>query len=154
MTYYLHAEKFFLPRQVVNDGYLTITDDGCFGDYYPNDWQPTGKVVDYGNNWIAPGLVDTHIHGLLGHDVMDNDLAGLQAMAQGLLKAGVTSWLPTTLTASFAQINAVCQLIAQHRADLAGAKVQGIHLEGPYFTAEHKEAQDPQYLRDPDWNEF
>lgn len=154
MTYYLHAGKFFLPRQVVNDGYLTITDDGRFGDYHPNDWQPTGKVVDYGNNWIAPGLVDTHIHGLLGHDVMDNDLVGLQAMAQGLLKAGVTSWLPTTLTASFAQINAVCQLIAQHRADLAGAKVQGIHLEGPYFTAEHKGAQDPQYLRDPDWDEF
>lgn len=153
MSYYLHAAKFFLKNHVKNNGYLTITDDGLFGDYYPDDWQPTGKVIDYSNNWIAPGLVDTHIHGLLGHDVMDDDLTGLQVMANGLLKAGVTSWLPTTLTASFEQINNVCQLIAAHHNEIHGAKIQGIHLEGPYFTAEHKGAQDPQYLRDPNWHE-
>lgn len=154
MTYYLHAAKFFLKNHTANGGYLTITDDGCFGDYHRDPWQPDGPVVDYGDCWIAPGLVDTHIHGLLGYDVMDNDVHGLQVMSRGLLQAGVTSWLPTTLTASSARLTAVCQTIATHLDQIDGAKVQGIYLESPYFTAEHKGAQDPQYLRDPDWHEF
>lgn len=104
MSYYIHAAKFFLPSNAENGGYLEVTDEGNFGQYFPESQKPTGKIVEKAGQWIAPGLVDTHIHGLLGHDVMDNDWAGIQDMSQGLLKAGVTSWLPTTLTGSFDQL--------------------------------------------------
>lgn len=69
-------------------GYLQVV-DGKFGRYQKN--QPDGDVVEYSDKWIAPGLVDTHIHGLLNHDVMDASAEGIEAMANGLLKCGVTS---------------------------------------------------------------
>ncbi|WP_283577588.1 N-acetylglucosamine-6-phosphate deacetylase [Ligilactobacillus aviarius] len=154
MAYYIHAAKFFLKNTTETNGYLEITDDGKFGSYYPESAKPAGKIVEYGDKWVAPGLFDTHIHGLLGHDVTDGDWDAINEMSEGLLKAGVTSWLPTTVTASFDQLNNVCKAIGDHQGQETGAKIRGIHFEGPYFTEEHKGAQDPKYLRDPDIDEF
>lgn len=154
MSYYIHAAKFFLKNVTENDGYLEITDDGKFGDYYPASQKPAGEIKELGEQWVAPGLVDTHIHGLLGHDVMDNDWDAIQEMGEGLLSCGVTSWLPTTLTGSFEQLNAVCKTIGDHKGEETGAKIQGIYFEGPYFTEEHKGAQNPKYFKDPSITEF
>lgn len=154
MSYYIHAAKFFLKNTTEVGGYLEVTDDGKFGTYYPESEKPAGKIVDYSDKWIAPGLFDTHIHGLLGHDVTDGNWDDINEMSEGLLKAGVTSWLPTTVTASFEQLDNVCKAIGSHKGQETGAKIRGIHFEGPYFTEEHKGAQDPKYLRDPDIEEF
>lgn len=147
MSYYIHASHFFLRHIIEHGGYLEITSDGKFGDY--TSTKPVGKIIDYGQQMIAPGLVDTHIHGLLNHDVMDNDLSALQEMSEGLLKTGVTSWLPTTLTASIEQLDAVTATIGNHYREMSGAKIQGIYYEGPFFTVKHKGAQNPIYFRDP-----
>jgi N-acetylglucosamine-6-phosphate deacetylase len=155
MSYYIHADKFFLKNTTENGGWLEITDDGKFGDYTPAyGTKPTGEIKEYGDQWIAPGLVDTHIHGSLGHDVMDNDWNAINDMSEGLLKTGVTSWLPTTLTADFDHLNAVCKTIGDHAGEETGAKVQGIYFEGPFFTEEHKGAQNPKYFRDPSIEEY
>lgn len=152
MSYYIHADKFFLDNTTENGGYLEITDDGRFGTY--TSAKPTGKIVDYSGCYVSPGLVDTHIHGLLGHDVMDNDWNKIQEMSEGLLQAGVTSWLPTTLTASADQLDAVCKTIGDNYQDAKGAKIQGIYFEGPFFTTEHKGAQNPKYFGDPNVETF
>ncbi|WP_332237386.1 N-acetylglucosamine-6-phosphate deacetylase [Sporolactobacillus sp. KGMB 08714] len=154
MSYYLHAAKFFLHNTTENGGYLEVASDGKFGEYLGEGQRPAGKIIDYTGKWIAPGLVDTHIHGLLNYDLMDNDWNEIQEMSIGLLKAGVTSWLPTTLTASFDQLNAVCKTIGEHYKEARGAKIQGIYFEGPYFTEKHKGAQNPKYFKDPDIREF
>ena len=154
MSYYIHAAKYFLKNTTENNGYLEINDDGTFGKYYPENQKPQGKIVEYPDKWVSPGLFDTHIHGLLGHDVTDGDWDAINEMSEGLLKAGVTSWLPTTVTASFEQLDKVCHAIGEHQGQEKGAKIRGIHFEGPYFTEEHKGAQDPKYLRDPDFDEF
>ena len=90
MSYYIHAAKFFLKHVTEIGGYLEVTDDGQFGQYLPESAKPEGEIVEQPGKLIAPGLVDTHIHGLLGHDVMDNDWDGINTMSQNLLKAGVT----------------------------------------------------------------
>src|SRR5699024_8657454 len=155
MSYYIHAKKFFLKNTTENGGYLEVTDDGKFGKFFTADEKkPEGKIVDYSDKFIAPGLVDTHIHGLVGHDVMDDDFEKLNEMSEGLLKAGVTSWLPTTLTASHDQLKHICQTIGDNYKKITGAKVQGIHFEGPFYTEKHKGAQNPKYFRDPDVDEF
>ncbi|MBA1434090.1 N-acetylglucosamine-6-phosphate deacetylase [Bombilactobacillus bombi] len=151
---YLHAAKFFLHNTTESGGFLELTDDGKFGCYLPESQQPQGEIIDYKDSWIAPGLIDTHIHGLLGHDVMDNDAQGINAMAEGLLKCGVTSWLPTTVTGSKEQLKDICATIAQNQAHFTGAKVAGINFEGPFFTPEHKGAQNPKYFGDPDIDTF
>ncbi|NLG24584.1 MAG: amidohydrolase family protein, partial [Clostridiales bacterium] len=53
------------------------------------------EVIDAEGMYVAPGLVDIHIHGYLGRDASDGDEQGLIAMAEGIVKNGVTSWLPT-----------------------------------------------------------
>ncbi|MST79598.1 N-acetylglucosamine-6-phosphate deacetylase [Lactobacillus equicursoris] len=148
MHYYVHADRFYLPKAVEAGGYLEIT-DGKFGAYYPENARPEGEIVDYTGYELAPGYVDTHIHGSVKEDVMKSDWAGIDKLSKALLGAGVTSWLPTTVTASSDQLTAVCRMFAAHQGEESGAKIQGIHFEGPFFTEEHAGAENPKYMLDP-----
>lgn len=70
MTYYISAKRFYFENKIKEGGYLAVV-DGRFGDW--TEKVPEGaEVLDYSNYQIAPGLVDTHIHGFAGYDVMDN----------------------------------------------------------------------------------
>lgn len=153
MTYYIHADKFFLENRTENGGYLEVT-DGKFGFYYSEKEKPEGKIIDYPGKWVAPGYVDTHIHGSLREDVMKSDWAGINKVSEGLLKAGVTSWMPTTITAASSTLTKICEMFAAHQGEETGAKIQGIHFEGPFFTEEHAGAENPKYMMDPDIDEF
>lgn len=150
-TYFIYADRFFLKGGVETNGYLEVI-DGCFGAFTKD--KPAGEILDYSGCWISPGLVDTHIHGFMGHDVMDNDFEGIKEMSKGLLSCGVTSFLPTTLTAAVETLNEVTASIGEHYQEVEGAKIQGIFFEGPFFTAEHKGAQNPGYFSDPDIEVF
>ncbi|GAA3638231.1 N-acetylglucosamine-6-phosphate deacetylase [Lactobacillus hamsteri] len=154
MTYYIHADKFFLENRTENGGYLEIQYDGKFGFYYPESQKPEGKIVDYSGQWVAPGYVDTHIHGSLREDVMKSDWEGIDKISQGLLSAGVTSWLPTTITAASDTLTRICKMFAENKGKEHGAKIQGIHFEGPFFTEEHAGAENPKYMIDPSIDEF
>ena len=88
------------------------------------------EIIDYSGYSIAPGLVDTHIHGFGGVDVMDNNIEGtLHTMSEGLLSTGVTSFLPTTLTSSYEQLLAVTENIGARYQEATGAKIRGIYLK-------------------------
>lgn len=158
MIKHIFAKAIVLTGEVINNAYLTI-EDGKFTKI-SQDKPANGEIIEYRDSIIAPGLVDTHIHGYQGHDVMDNDLEGLKVMSEGLLSCGVTSWLPTTLTASTEELDAVCQTIGEHYLEVTGAKIRGIFLEGPFFTEKYKGAQNPKYMGDPSiekldkWNEL
>jgi len=153
MTTYIQADQFFYPHGIRKGGYLEIV-DGKFGKHV--DQLPEGAtVLDYTGYSIAPGLVDTHIHGFGGVDVMDNNIEGtLHTMSEGLLSTGVTSFLPTTLTSSYEQLLAVTENIGARYQEASGAKIRGIYFEGPYFTEKYKGAQNPAYMKDPRMDEF
>ena len=152
MSYYVHAAKFILASGLSEQGYLEIT-DGKFGKYTKQ--RPTNaKIVDLGDSTVAPGLVDTHIHGYADHDVMDNDFVGLNEISKNLLSCGVTSFLPTTLTADVDVLNEICKMIGDKYTEVEGARIKGIFFEGPFFTKEHKGAQNPDYMTDPDFEVF
>lgn len=152
MKKYIYADKFFLPNGVANKGYLAI-EDGKFG-HYQTEKPEDAEIIDYSNKWIAPGLVDTHVHGFDGADVMDNDAEGLQKMSKGVVRGGVTSFLATTLTADHDLLTEVSKTIRDFKGKEEGAKIQGIFFEGPYFTEAHKGAQNPKYLAQPCLEEF
>lgn len=153
MKKYIKADKFFYPYEVKKKGFLEI-ENGRFGDYL-NEVPINADVIDYSGFWIAPGLVDTHIHGFGGADVMDNDLESLLGtMSEGLLKHGVTSWIPTPLTSNHNLLLDICKNIGEHYKESRGAKIRGIFFEGPYFTEKHKGAQNTRYMTDPDVEEF
>lgn len=152
MKTFIYADKFFLNSGVKGAGYLDVT-DGIFGTY-TKEKPADAEIIDQSGKWIAPGLVDTHIHGYKNHDVMDNDADGIKVMSEGLLSCGVTSFLPTTLTSTKDRLKDVAETIGKMYQDVDGAKIQGIYFEGPFFTEEHKGAQNPSYFGDPDVDTF
>ncbi|WP_230876565.1 N-acetylglucosamine-6-phosphate deacetylase [Bacillus sp. SRB1LM] len=145
---YIFADLFFLERKVVGPGFLEIK-DGEFGVFSENLPDKVAEIIDYTGYWIAPGLVDTHIHGFRNHDIMDNDFQGLNEISEGLLTCGVTSFLPTTLTSSTEALNHVVEMIGANYTKVRGAKIKGIFLEGPFFTEKHKGAQNTKYFCNP-----
>lgn len=151
--FYIKAEHFVLADELTGPGYLAV-EDGLFGAFDPFEPEDGGEVVDRTGRWVAPGFVDTHIHGFVGHDVMDCDASGIVAASEALARAGTTSWTPTTLTAPPEQTGEACASVYEaasaRPADSVAARVQGIFLEGPFFSERYKGAQNPAYLRDPD----
>ena len=149
-TYAIKADKFFLPAGPQLGGYLMV-EDGVFGVWQADE--PSCEIKDYTGSWIAPGMVDTHIHGFYNHSTTDNDPEGIDISSTELARRGTTSWLPTTFTDGVEQIKDACAAIAQadegRGPDFCGARIQGIYLEGPFFTMKHVGAQNPAYLIDP-----
>lgn len=148
-TYAIKADAFYLPTRVARGGYLMV-EDGVFGEYVTE--QPDCEIVDYTGHEIAPGYVDTHIHGFDGADIMDCKAESVATISRGILRNGVTSYLPTTLTASTEQLESACASVAEYVEagdDAPHARIQGIFLEGPFFTEKYKGAQNPAYLSAP-----
>ena len=133
-------------------GYLPVT-DGRFGMWQAERPEGDVQVEDLSGTWVTPGMVDTHIHGFYGHATTDVDADGLCAASAELARRGTTSWLPTTFTDDPERIGQQCAAIAEaadeRGPEFLGARIQGIYLEGPFFTTKHVGAQNPAYLIDP-----
>lgn len=153
MTYYITANQFLLENGVKESGYLEVK-NGLFGEF--KDEIPENAVVrDWSGYTIAPGLFDTHIHGIKGHDVMDGTEEAVQEISSAIVQLGVTRFLPTTLTSSDKALEkAISAIVCATKNGLSGAKSEGIFLEGPYFTEKHKGAQNPGYFKNPSVKEF
>ena len=105
-----------------------------------------GEIFDAENNFVAPGFVNVHIHGCAGADTMDDDSAALTTMREFLPSAGVTSFLPTTMTMSREKISGALERIRRKQKISAGAKILGAHLEGPFISKKFNGAQDEKYI--------
>jgi N-acetylglucosamine-6-phosphate deacetylase len=106
------------------------------------------RTVDARGRHLLPGFIDLHVHGAVGHEAMDASADGLQAMARCFAQHGVSSFLPTTWTASPEATQRALDTIAGVLGPVArGATVLGAHLEGPYLNVAKCGAQDPRYIR-------
>lgn len=118
--------------------------------------QPTPRL-DASGCVILPGFIDIHVHGSAGHDVMDANPAALAALAHFFAQHGVTAFMPTTMTAphrnTIQAVAAITTALAQPTAT-AGARMLGIHLEGPYISPKFPGAQPATYIRPPNLAEF
>lgn len=146
MKTYYKAKKIFLEKEILEDYFMAVENGKIEGFYR----EISDEYIDYSDLYIAPGLVDTHIHGFKNADIMDAKEGNLNIISKGILEMGVTSFLPTTLTASAEQLNNACEIVGKEYKTVEGAKVRGIFLEGPFFTEKYKGAQNPNYMGDPD----
>ena len=109
------------------------------------------KIVDAEGKMLLPGFVDIHFHGRSGHDFCDGKIESLKTIAFEKLKDGVTSFLGTTLTVEEAMLSTAITSASEYmQSDYSGAKILGIHLEGPFFNPKCVGAQNPDFLRLPD----
>jgi N-acetylglucosamine-6-phosphate deacetylase len=100
--------------------------------------------------FIAPGFVDVHVHGWGGHDAM-GDTDALDGMARALLRRGVTSFLPTAVTAPLGDLATFADRVRDWipRAPKDGAEPLGFNLEGPFLAPARRGAHAEEHLRTP-----
>ena len=127
-----------------------------------------GKITAIGNNLdimellpysegqvVLPGFIDEHIHGAAGFDAMDGTEEALCAISNALVKEGTTAFLATTMTQSKENITRALQNVKTcMKKECGGAKIMGVHLEGPFISEKHIGAQPLKYLKDPDVDFF
>lgn len=152
----INNARLLLPSQVMPQAYL-VCEDGMITRYGSGSFQPDQEdtVIDAKNNWVSPGFIDIHIHGAGGHDFMDNTVEAYLEIAGTVAKYGTTALLPTTLASSNEELFRTFETYKQAKLlNRKGASFLGLHLEGPYFSFEQRGAQDPEYLRNPEPDEY
>lgn len=103
---------------------------------------------------LIPGMLDVHIHGANNFDMMDGTIESIQEVSKKCLETGCTGFLVTSVTSSLAALLTMIDRTKDVIGHEEGAKILGIHLEGPYLNVKRKGMQDPNYLRNPDLNEM
>lgn len=111
-------------------------------------------VIDGTGLLAVPGLFDIHCHGADGADVCDNSLDAVRLIARKKLEEGVTTWLPTTLTQPREVLREIVGKVAQYREQQDLTRCPGLHIEGPFINKEKAGAQNPEFVRLPDWEEL
>lgn len=115
---------------------------------------PRARRIDARGCAVLPGLIDTHVHGSCGTDVMLDGAPGLRRIAADFARYGVTAWLPSTISARHEDLlRAVEACAAAADGTVDGAEIVGIHVEGPYISPKRRGAQPAEGIRDPDLDE-
>ncbi len=146
--------RLILPDEIVR-GSLTVR-EGCIQKVSKSLGKTSSKAsrstgaIDLKGGFLAPGFVDLHIHGALGHDTMEATPEAFRAITEFHLRGGTTSITLTTLTAPHTDILRVLDAVRPLRnRTLGGARIVGVHVEGPYISPKRAGAQNPKFVRPP-----
>ncbi len=140
------------PDQQIDGGSVIVDHEKILGIEKGNAVGTTN--IDARGYYVIPGLIDIHVHGANGFDTMDASAQAIQEIGRFVARHGVTSYLPTTVTASVPDVQASIENVRSTPAPLDGAQHLGIHLEGPYLNHDFRGAQPPQHLRRADPAEY
>jgi len=141
------------PREQIGGGSVVV-EDGRIAEVSEGK-APQGRVLDFEGCYVVPGFVDIHVHGGAGEDVMDASDGGLDRLSLFLAAGGVTSFLATTNTDSHERtLKAVREIGEAAKRGTRGARLLGLHMEGPYISMERSGAQNRAHIRLPALDEL
>ena len=134
------ASRLLTPLEII-DRPVVLVEDGriaALGGRHELEVPQGARLLDFPDHTLVPGFIDIHIHGGWGHDVMEASPSALAAIERGMARHGVTSYLPTTVTAplddTLRSLEHLGAHIRKRRMGESGAVPLGIHLEGPFIS--------------------
>lgn len=145
--------RVLTPAGVIEEGVIAVS--GGLIQYageaawLPSAYEGWQSVTREPEALFIPGFVDVHVHGGAGHDFMYSDAAALDTITQFHASEGTTSMLATTMTASKADIDHVLAEVDAYRGREGGmpyARLEGVHLEGPFISQRWPGAQNPEHI--------
>ena len=119
-----------------------LIEDGKVSDVFrqrrfeSRHFSPSVKLIDACGAFISPGLIDTHIHGFMGHGTEDASADSILAMSEDLAGYGVTAFNPTLYSSTESTFSAEIKAVTAAMGRETGAKIMGLHLEGPFVSPE------------------
>jgi N-acetylglucosamine-6-phosphate deacetylase len=138
-----------LADEVLTGGVVVLEGEKIAGVHPATDNLPAKEVVtfEYGANYITPGLIDLHLHGAMGHDVIDASGPGLASIATHQARCGVTGFVATTLAAPVSSIVAAVENVKAALSEPLPSEILGVYLEGPFLNLKKKGAQNPDFIK-------
>jgi len=152
----LTADKLFTPDGTIERP-LVLIDRGKVAEissFSARALPPGSSLRSFDGAAIVPGYIDLHIHGAAGFDLMSGSTDAFSLIEQMLARHGVTSYLPTTITApmdrTLTSLELLADLIEQPAEKREGrAQAVGIHIEGPFLSHRRRGVHPPENLLPP-----
>ncbi|MGG3468202.1 N-acetylglucosamine-6-phosphate deacetylase [Neobacillus pocheonensis] len=110
--------------------------------------------IDGNGHLLIPGMIDVHIHGADGFDMMDGTIESIEAVSKACVRTGCTSFLATSVSSSLEDLLKMIANVKELSGKEPGARILGLHIEGPYLNVKRKGMQNECYLRHPDLEEM
>ncbi len=148
---------FITPDQIIEEALLAVN-NGVI-TYFGNEdrfiYPSKSKVIDAKDCYITPGLIDIHVNGGEGSDVLDASEEALKNITSFHAKHGTTSMVPTLVSTSKEKIIKVLSLLKPYVDNTSlGVRILGAHIEGPFISPQQIGAHNPRYLRKPSSEEI
>jgi N-acetylglucosamine-6-phosphate deacetylase len=152
MAITLAAKCLITAKSVIDQPLLTIDGPHIVAISSRTASESTGLTYDFEDATLTAGLLDIHMHGAVGHDVMEGTAEALRAVSMFLARRGVTGYLATTVTASLdltlLALDGIARFIENNR-DQDEAKPLGIHIEGPFVSHAKRGMHPEQFILPP-----
>ena len=147
----IHDSVIIFEKKIVkiisNDEFLQYKSD------YKEEHMDEIQVIDAKSRYVSPGFIDIHIHGAGGFDTMDATAEALRVISTTIASKGVTSYLPTTMTMDGGSIYCALDAIREAmKLEVVGAKILGVHMEGPFINEKYKGAQKADNIIKPNYD--
>ena len=114
--------------------------------FQQKQFKPDVEFIDLQGAYVSPGFIDTHIHGIGGYGTDDLSTNSILKMSEKLVHYGVTSFIPTLYSAPKAELIKGIRAVVEAMGKEKGARILGIHLEGPFISPERLGVQTSESL--------
>ena len=136
------------PSKILKDHSIIIENNRIVGIMPSNTTIDECQSISANGLYVSPGFIDLHVHGGNGSDFMDATAEDIRKIIRYHTQGGTTGLLATTASESHLNIMDAIQALDQIHP-VTGAKLLGIHIEGPYFNYNKKGCHLASAIRDP-----
>ena len=151
MTLFIQHAHILTPDEVLEDGAVVVENGRLTAVALSHTLTPppNAQIIDATGQYLIPGLIDLQLNGGFGHD-FTQDPGTIWKVARQLPQHGVTSFLPTIITAPLSVSQRGLDVLAQGSpAGFVGAAPLGLHIEGPFLNPAKKGAHNRAHIQPP-----